>query len=270
MHRHALAALLAAALLTAAPAAALSPEPSPGDQVVVTLASGLAFRGTLVSRGERTLRLRSTAGSVRDLPLASVKEVTYEGPGAAVEPAAAEAPVGAATVAAATPMTPDARPAPTAQPSPAPEASATGGSGGAHVGLGVSLNPAGSPVFYVPIQLGSGFRVEPEIGFLSLGSSNSTARVLQLGVGLLATGPVEPQVGWYGGLRIQVRTFGGGGQGYDRTESRLALVGGAEWQPLSRVALGVEAQLGYESADGAGTQLGLGTASLAFLRIYLN
>jgi hypothetical protein len=277
MSRATFAALLAVALLAAFPAAALQPAPMPGDGVVVTLTSGLTFRGQLISRGERTLTLRSSAGSVRELPLASVKDVVAEAdtPPAAAEPGAAAAAVPAPSsgpAVAATGTSNGTIPAAPTRTTSAPEAMALGGPGEVQVGLGVSLTSVGGAVFYVPIRLGRTFRIEPEIGFLSLGGSSSAGRVLQLGVGLLATGQVEPQVGWYGGLRFQVRTFNAGSQGYDRTVERLALIAGAEWQPLSRVAFGVEAQIGYEFVDAGSpsTQPGLGSAGLAFLRIYLN
>jgi len=312
MRRLTVLACLVAGSLLATPA--LAQEAAAGDQVVVTLTSGATFHGTLVGQDERTLTLRSAAGTVRSLPLASVGRVEKAGSVPVAAPAA--------------PMTAEAAPAAkAAPPAVGDQVVVTLVSGGfvrgklvaqdpwhiavlipdgpvrelvprefsslrhdsglpeqaapaaprppTHIGLGVAL-PAASdfPSFYLPIQVSAGFRVEPEIGVVRLDVGGESATALQLGLGLLGTRSVAPQVGAYGGVRLQLQRLDASGTD-GITNVRVAGVLGGEWQPVPQVALGVEAQLAYVSLDRAITSTsssasGLTTAGLLFFRVFLN
>jgi len=270
MHRLAAAACLALTLAAALVASPARAEPAAmGDQVVVLLWSGASFRGTLERQDDRHLVLRSASGTVRELPLSSVRTVTREGPSAApggpAEPVAVIEAPRHATIATAPPAAaPQARAAVASEP---------GADQGPRVGVGVSVpGPLDAPAFYVPIQLEAELRLEPEFGYASLRLGGEDATRLQVGLGFLFTRQVAPQVGAYVGLRAQYLRLSATGL-QTETAWRVAGAVGGEWQPVPRVGLGAEAQLGYVNVSGGGalgTATGLDTAALLFLRIYLN
>jgi hypothetical protein len=242
MRRLALAACLAAGALAAFPAAAWEERPQVGDPVVVNLLSGATVRGTLL-RDEGLLTLRLADGTEQQINVDRYSSVRRD------EAAARQG--------------------------PAPSGSATApAAAGPHIGLGVSLPGAGEfPSFYVPIQAGPGFRLEPEIGLVRMAVSSGTATAFQVGFGLLRTWPVAPQVGGYAGLRMQVQRLDATG-GESITNLRLAAALGGEWFPVPAVSLGAEGQLAYVSFDKAATftgstASGLATGALLFLRVYL-
>jgi len=276
--------LVCVALAAAAPA--LAQEVAPGDQVVVTLDSGATFRGTLVGRDARSVTIKSAAGTIRALPVSSVSQVAKEvAPApAAAAPSAAESPPAAASP---TPAAPSAAPAAApaaAAPLPIgarasqPPAQPAAAGHPVRIGLGVALPAAGEfPSFYLPIQVNQGLRVEPELGLVRFDVGSSSATALQIGLGLLGTSSVAPQVGAYGGLRLQIQRLDVS-QGGGATNVRVAGVLGGEWQPVPQVAIGVEAQVAYVSLDrsitsgasAAGDANGLTTAGLLFFRVFLN
>jgi len=277
MHRLA-AACLAAALLLASPAQASDGPPALGDDVVVRLLSGVTFRGTMVGLDHRAVTIRSTTGMVRELPLSTVNTV-YRTADPSVQfappPSVASAATGAPEAAAA--KVAPATPAPT-EPVPLPVPAPGRERVPVRVGLGVALPAAGDfPSFYLPIQVNQGFRVEPELGLVRFDVGSSSATALQLGLGLLGTSSVAPQVGTYGGLRLQLQRLDAS-QGGSATNIRVAGVLGGEWQPVPQVAIGVEAQLAYVSLDRsitsdastASNASGLTTAGLLFFRVFLH
>lgn len=264
MRRLSFLACLAAGLL-AVPALAEEPAPA-GDEVVVTLTSGATFRGVLVSEDGRTVTIRSSAGTVRSLPRTSVARVERA---TAAAPQAATAPPAGEATSASTPGIAQAPVAAVAAPVAAPAEAHR-----VRVGLGVALPSAGDfPSFYVPIQVNPSLRIEPELGLVRASSGGDDATALQVGLGLLGTGAVAPQVGAYGGLRFQLQRVDGSGGG-SLTNVRVAAVLGGEWQPVPQVALGVEAQAAYVSVDGAflegQTASGFATAGLVFFRVFLD
>lgn len=248
-------ACLAAGLLSASSAAAQEVPPSVGDPVVVVLKSGAALRGTVVEQSQGGFTLRLADGSTSRLNYDNFTEVRRDEEALArLAPAAKGA-------------------APSGQPIPAAPRPPI------HVGLGVALLSAdGQPSFFVPMQVSPAFRIEPEIGLARFDVNGDRATAVQLGLGLLRTAGVAPQVGVYGGLRVQFQRFSVTG-GEASTNLRLAAVLGGEWQPVPQVALGAEAQAAYLSADkgapagaGAGSTsaTGLATAGLLFFRVFLD
>lgn len=279
MHRLA-AACLAAALLLASPAHASDGPPALGDDVVVRLMSGATFRGTMVGLDRRAVTIRSSTGMVRELPLTTVSTV-YRAADPSVQfappPSAPSAPSASSAAAdgpeAAAAKGAPATPAPT-EPAPLPVPALVHERVPVRIGLGVALPTAGDfPSFYLPIQVNQGLRIEPELGLIRLDVNGASGSALQVGLGLLGTSHVAPQVGAYGGLRLQLQRFdSSGSNGY--TNVRVAGVMGGEWQPVPQVALGVEAQAAYLSVDrsfgGSSAATGFTTAGLLFLRIFLN
>lgn len=278
MRRLAVLACLVAGTLLASPTLAQE-GPGAGDQVVVTLDSGATFRGTVVGQDDRLLTIRSSAGSVRALPRTAISRVEITAraappppPAAATEPPAASPAVPAVLAVAAEPATP----APArAQPAD-PPAQAQPPARGPLIGLGVGLLAGGgSPVFYLPVEVRPGLRVEPEFGLVAASSSNASASQTQVGLGVLGVRQLAPQVNAYGGGRFSILMSSATGT-ESRTGLRWAAVGGGEWLPVPRVALGVELQVAYArtSATAANTAsstvTSFSTASLALLRIYLN
>ncbi|HEX9399105.1 MAG TPA: hypothetical protein VF912_03255 [Anaeromyxobacter sp.] len=174
---------------------------------------------------------------------------------------------------------------------------------GAHprVGLGVSMNSSllgpvvtlGAADFappsnlYVPIYLSPSFRLEPQIGWLSVhdDGSDTTDSAFALGVGALFVKPVAAATNLYGGARL-VSTWlkdeqraGTFVERLTRRNTTLAGVFGGEWLPSAWFSIGIEAQLEFTAIGdpklrtAAGTATGQGgsakaTEGLLFMRVY--
>jgi hypothetical protein len=222
-------------------------EPAPGANssavasepvVDVVTRSGARFRGVVVKRDERRLHLRTASGVVRELPVATI---------ARIEEPRETPPVAAAKA------------EPAAQAAPA--APALRESRPVLAGIGVAIPTAGvgfgGTVLFFPIQLGSVFRVEPELGYVRIDGS----QVALVGLGLFVTRDVAPQVRAYVGPRIEYAT----GEGDNASAVGLAV--GGEWLPVPRVALGAEGRI---SAAWGGASDVAGTSGLFFVRVFLN
>jgi hypothetical protein len=167
-----------------------------------------------------------------------------------------------------------------APPSSAPApATTTGTASPARVGLGAGFGSGNTFVFYVPIQIGRSFRLEPEFGLLNVSASSAAwiheAHAARVGLGLALTSQVWDQVRSYAGVRLQVTMVGYSGSGANAWGSRAAVMAGGEWLPVPRASLGIEAQVGYAYATSSESGLGLvpgngvDTAVLFLARLYL-
>jgi hypothetical protein len=161
-------------------------------------------------------------------------------------------------------------------PSSAPAPTTTAGTASpTRVGLGAGFGSGNTVVFYVPIQIGRSFRLEPEVGLLNVRGQVSEAHAARVGIGLAWTSQVLDQVRSYAGVRLQGTTVGYGGTGAAVWGTRAAVMAGGEWLPVPRVSLGIEAQVGYAYVTGAESGLGLvpgngvDTAVLFLARIYI-
>jgi hypothetical protein len=167
-----------------------------------------------------------------------------------------------------------------APPSSAPAPTTTTGTASpTRVGLGAGFGSGNTFVFYVPIQIGRSFRLEPELGLLNV-SVNSFGQVREahaarVGIGLAWTSQVWDQVRSYAGVRLQETAVSYSGSGASASGTRAAVMAGGEWLPVPRVSLGIEAQVGYAYATDSQSGLGLvpgnglDTGVLFLARIYI-
>ncbi len=141
---------------------------------------------------------------------------------------------------------------------------------------------------YVPINVSSGLRLEPQLGILKLeddADPTGDVSVITLGVGLLFMKNVGQQTIAYLGPRLAISRvsqsvpdpFGPGTIDADGTDVRIAGVVGGEYLFSPHFSIGAEAQLGYTSvgdrdAGVAGNIPGgssFATSALVFFRSYL-
>ncbi len=171
------------------------------------------------------------------------------------------------------------------------------------VGVGVGIGNQGvlDTLLFVPLNLTPNLRVEPFVGWTrsdidvappGTGGAffpppEGKSSDFTIGAGVFFVQPVATQLQMYGGgrLGLQWQSFKDAGAAPDKAERRntlLAAVGGAEYLPIPRVALGAELMIGYvsfgdtkftdgatgASIDGAGGS-GSFTQGTIFARIYL-
>jgi hypothetical protein len=167
-----------------------------------------------------------------------------------------------------------------APPSAAPAPAATTRTASpTRVGLGAGIGTGDTFVFYVPIQIGRSFRLEPEFGLLNVNLDTigpvREAHAVRVGIGLAWTSQVVEEVRSYAGVRLQETAVGYGGSGASASGARAAVMAGGEWLPVPGVSLGVEAQVGYayvtDAQNGLGVVSGNGvdTGVLFLARIFL-
>ncbi|HET7825602.1 MAG TPA: outer membrane beta-barrel protein [Anaeromyxobacter sp.] len=144
---------------------------------------------------------------------------------------------------------------------------------------------------YVPINLGPNFRLEPQLGIMTLsqdtgggGIASTDTSVVSIGLGAFYLVDVASQLDVYVGGRVvrtsYSQTLKSPGVPDDKTEGtdiRIIPALGGEYSPHPRFSLGAEVQLqlvsfgkrtlsaGGEIPGGSGTQ----TAGLLFARVYL-
>jgi len=137
---------------------------------------------------------------------------------------------------------------------------------------------------YFPLNVSPGLRIEPQVGLLTIeddafGTESST---FTLGVGVLFTKQVAPQVLAYVGPRLSISfvsetDFGPPVIDADGTDFRLAGAIGGEYQFSPRFSIGAEGQLGYlaigDKDVAGGGQIPGGsswqTTAIVFFRIFL-
>jgi opacity protein-like surface antigen len=182
---------------------------------------------------------------------------------------------------------------------------------GSMVGVGVGLSNGsafetgdrsnlgfGGTLLFVPLNIAPNLRVEPFIGWArsdidaippgGAGLSNpGEASDFTLGAGVFFVQPVAAQLQVYVGGRLGLqwqsfKTVGAAPDKFSRRNTLLAAVGGAEYLPIPRVAVGAELMIGYvgfgdtEFKDGATGQTfegaggsGSVTQGTLFARLYL-
>jgi hypothetical protein len=151
--------------------------------------------------------------------------------------------------------------------------------------------PAQAPnALYFPINVTSGFRVEPQVGAAVLKQAEGNnpsieTSAVSLGVGLIWLIPVAAQLDAHVGLRV-VRTSYRSTLRYDPPRAAQTIEGadlsfspavGGEYALHPRFSLGAEAQVqlisfGDRSVSGGGAipgGSGVSTAGLLFARVYL-
>jgi hypothetical protein len=229
----------------AEPASAQAAAAPARGQITVVLKSGAVFHGTFLGRDERNIRLRSSAGTVRAIPVGQVERV--EGDMTPPSPAEVEA----------------ARPPEAAAPqTTAPTAAAET----RRVGLGVSVSSLNAFALYVPIQ-DEAVRIEPAFSLALESVEGDSSTALELGIGLFGLGRLGDQSRtYYGGRLAFVReSVEVEDTSADAWAFRLAPALGIEWVPSESVAVGVEGQLGL--SFGSSTFL-MDVSGLLFVRVF--
>jgi hypothetical protein len=156
--------------------------------------------------------------------------------------------------------------------------------GGADLGVGIV------PQLYVPIDLTPRFRLEPQVGILTVDQDGGTdTSIWSIGAGAFYLMPLGQQAQLYVGPRLLLSFFHqdnpvGGGivEKTSGTDWFLAAALGGELMPHPRIGVGAEAQLGRwgigdreTKATGFPTQTTPGgsswqTQGIIFVRVYLN
>ena len=129
------------------------------------------------------------------------------------------------------------------------------------VGVGVSVEPIRFNLFaelfsevfrpvnlYIPIDIQSNFRLEPEIGIAAMSVNERTTRTLHLGLGVFRVHRASDGMILYGGTRIGANMFQERSNGY--LDVSLAAVFGGEYALGSRFSLGAEGNAAARFGDG--------------------
>jgi hypothetical protein len=151
--------------------------------------------------------------------------------------------------------------------------------------MGSSLNPGGSAIagvapiaFYVPMDFGGKFRIEPWIGMQRGGDrGQGSAFGIEVGAGgfmlLKPVNRINAYLGGRFGLGITTvsSTPAGGGASTSNTGVNIGILpaAGIEYLPDPHFSVGIEGQLGLIIRTGGGTIVDFGTNGLAFLRYYM-
>ena len=231
----------------AEPASAQAAAAPARGQITVVLKSGAVFHGTFLGRDERNIRLRSSAGTVRAIPVGQVERV--EGDMTPPSPAEVEA----------------ARPPEAAAPAKptAPAAAAVR----RRVGLGVSVSSLDELTLYVPIQ-DEDLRIEPAFSLvLESVDGGDASTALALGVGVFGLGRLGNESRtYYGGRLAFLRESAEvADTSVDAWLFRIAPAIGVEWVPSESVAVGAEGQLGLGIGESTFT---LDVSGLLFVRVF--
>ena len=164
---------------------------------------------------------------------------------------------------------------------------------GAKIGIGVSISPlsslaltdggvtvpGGAFAFYVPINIGENFKVEPELGFFrykaSQGDNESTDTQWRFGTGLFYVFSERESLRPYVGPRLGIVSTSEkfNDESDTQTDFFVGLALGAEYYFSSHFTLGGEFQFSYvnigspEGADDLSRNL-FGSNGLIFVRWY--
>lgn len=151
--------------------------------------------------------------------------------------------------------------------------------------MGSSLNPGASafvgiaPIaFYVPIDVGGKFRIEPWIG-MARGGDRGQGSVfgIEFGAGgfmlLKPVNRINAYLGARLGLGISAVSSTNPITGVSTSDTGVNIgilpAAGVEYLPDPHFSVGIEAQLGMIIRTGGGTIVDFGTNGLAFLRYYM-
>ncbi|MGB8930538.1 MAG: outer membrane beta-barrel protein [Anaeromyxobacteraceae bacterium] len=154
---------------------------------------------------------------------------------------------------------------------------------------GVTVLPGGSNKILIPINVSPSLRVEPFLGYTQVRTKDSSsplgddvdwASTLTVGAGIYLLGDLGNNAEVYGGGRLAINRVAAGfeykssGTTVSGDDSfigfGLAAVGGAEYYLSPRFALGVEAELGFDSIETAQDfkETKFGTAAFLTARAY--
>jgi opacity protein-like surface antigen len=152
--------------------------------------------------------------------------------------------------------------------------------------MGSSLNPGGGGIagivapiaFYVPIDIGGKFRIEPWFGMARGGDRGTGSQFgIEFGAGgFMLVKPVS-RINAYLGARLGLgilsvsTTNPATGVSSSNTGVNIGILpaAGIEYMPDPHFSVGIEGQLGLIIRTGGGTIVDFGTNGLAFLRYYL-
>lgn len=154
---------------------------------------------------------------------------------------------------------------------------------------GSTILPGGSNKILIPINVSSNLRVEPFLGYTQvrtkdtsspLGDDVDWASTLTIGAGVYLLGDLGSNAEVYGGGRLAINRVAAGfeykssGTTVSGDDSffgfGLAAVGGAEYYLSPRFALGVEAELGFDTIESQQDfkETKIGTAAFLTARAY--
>jgi hypothetical protein len=140
-----------------------------------------------------------------------------------------------------------------------------------------SAGAGGVVAFYVPIDMGGKFRIEPWFGIGRSGArgtgGNSTFGVEFGAGGFMLLKPVN-RINAYLGARLglgitAVSSTAPGGTTNTGVNIGILPAAGVEYLPDPHFSVGIEGQLGLIIRTGGGTAVDFGTNGLAFLRYYM-
>jgi hypothetical protein len=150
--------------------------------------------------------------------------------------------------------------------------------------MGSTLSPGtgagGVVAFYVPIDMGGKFRIEPWIGLGrsgARGTGGTSTFGMEFGAGgFMLLKPVNRINAYLGGrfglgITSQSRTDPVTGTSTSNTGVDIGILpaAGVEFLPDPHFSVGIEGQLGLIIRTGGGTAVDFGTNGLAFLRYYM-
>jgi hypothetical protein len=151
--------------------------------------------------------------------------------------------------------------------------------------MGSSLTPGGSGVggispiaFYVPMDFGGKFRIEPWIGMARAGDRGTGSSFgVEFGAGgfmlLKPVNRINAYLGGRFGLGISAITTTNPATGVSNSNTGVNIgilpAAGIEYLPDPHFSVGIEGQLGLIIRTGGGTIVDFGTNGLAFLRYYM-
>jgi hypothetical protein len=149
--------------------------------------------------------------------------------------------------------------------------------------MGATLVPSagsgGVAAFYVPLDFGGKFRIEPWFGLARVGSrgtgGNSVFGIEFGAGGFMLLKPVNKINAYLGarlglGISSQSTTAAGGGTTSNTgVDIGILPAAGVEFLPDPHFSVGIEGQLGLIIRTGGGTAVDFGTNGLAFLRYYM-
>jgi hypothetical protein len=140
-----------------------------------------------------------------------------------------------------------------------------------------SAGSGGVATFYVPMDFGGKFRIEPWFGLARVGSRGTGGNNVfgfEFGAGgfmlLKPVNKINAYLGGRFGLGISsVSSTAPGGTSNTGVDIGLLPAAGIEFLPDPHFSVGIEGQLGLIIRTGGGTAVDFGTNGLAFLRYYL-
>jgi hypothetical protein len=140
-----------------------------------------------------------------------------------------------------------------------------------------SAGSSGLVAFYVPIDMGGKFRIEPWFGLGrsgARGTGGTSVFGIEFGAGGFMLMKPANRLNAYLGARLglgisSVSNTAPGGTSNTGVDIGILPAAGLEYLPDPHFSVGIEGQLGLIIRTGGGTAVDFGTNGLAFLRYYM-